>query len=618
MMCSATNQLLIQHIQNDFFNLLTNSIGCSYEKFIIEVADILKTQLDVPVVSVYLRKEGQEAYRLYSNLPDVGLELKKCFLIEQTEGSIRDLIVQSFTSLDVRVIPLEKNSKTIGYIVFGFEAFHCYKDRLLGEISIEVVKCLSKAEFDHNISDEKTRYELLYNLTSKFNSSTDMNMIIRETIRTLKDNDPGLTYTLWLSQDISVDRDLPVKELSYDYDLPLESSSQAFMTGKMQIEGDSHNGPLKLYAPLKGKQGVYGVLEVLHPFHIHLPKKECDLVELIGSTVGDAIENVQLYQQSRKLNSDLQLINSTSQKLNSNTRLTEKISYMSSTLAESFQADEVGFVTFNECNHDENIILEGSSPYFETADSQLLISMVKQRVHKEKDDVFIGNLSSKNNKYCEKYKSIMAVRMTDYEQLDGLAIVLHKQSYFFSFDSFKLLQSLIHHSTLAFANSMLREELEKTVVTDYLTKLHSRNYLDKCVEGHTLNDKCGTFILFDIDNFKGINDTYGHQKGDEVLCQTAEAIQSALKGRGMAARWGGEELAVYIPGMICEEAFQVADSIRREIFRVTSPSVTVSCGVSSWNANQPSNGKELVRRADEALYKAKEAGKNQIVMAETT
>jgi len=447
-----------------------------------------------------------------------------------------------------------------------------------------------------------------------------MNKIMRETIRTLKENAPGLTYTLWLSQDISTDRDLPVKELSYDNNVSSASSSQAFLTGKMQIEGCAHRGrgPLKIYAPLKGRQGVYGVLEVLDPSHIHLPKEECDLVDLIASTVGDAIENVQLYQQSRKLNSDLQLINSTSQKLNLNTRLNEKISYMSSTLADSFQSDEAGFVTFNECNHDENTILEGSSPYFETAESQLLISMLKQRFMKEKDDVFIGNLFSENKKYGEKYKSIMAVRMTDHKHLDGLAIVLHKQPYFFSFDSFKLLQSLIHHSTLAFANSMLREELEKTVVTDYLTKLHSRNYLDKCVEEHTLNDKCGTFILFDIDNFKAVNDTYGHQKGDEVLCQTAEAIQSVLKGRGMAARWGGEELAVYIPSMIYEEAFQVADSIRKGIFLITSPSITVSCGVSSWKADYPLNGKELVRRADEALYKAKKAGKNQIVVAGIT
>ncbi|ASF40174.1 hypothetical protein CEH05_13890 [Halobacillus halophilus] len=430
MMRSATDQLRIQHIQIDFFNLLTNSTLCSYEEFVIEVADIIKTQLDVPVASVYLRKEGQETYRLY-NLPDAGLNLKKYFSIEQIEGSIKDLIVQTFTSLDVRVVPLENKSKIIGYLVLGCEAFRSDKDRLLRETSIEVVKCLSKAEFDHNISDEKIKYELLYNLTSKFNSSTDMNMIMRETIRTLKENHPGLTYTLWLSQDISIERDLPVKELSYGKDESSESSSQAFLSGKMKIEEYAHKGSLILYALLKGKQGVYGVLEVVVPFQIFLSEEECELVELIASTVGDAIENVQLYQQSRKLNSDLQLINSTSQKLNSNTPLTEIISCISSTLAESFQADEVGFVTFNECNHDEDTILEGSSSYFEADHSQLLISMLKQRVKKEKDDVFIGNLSSKNNKYGEKYKSIMAVRMTEHEYLDGLAIVLHKQPYFF-------------------------------------------------------------------------------------------------------------------------------------------------------------------------------------------
>jgi|GEM_PF-6112579 len=155
MMRSVTDQLLIQHMQSGFFNLLTNSTGCSYEEFIIEVANIVKTQLDVPVVSVYLRKEGQEAYRLYSNLQEAGLDLRKCFSIEQIKGSIKDLIVQTFTALDVRVVPLENKSKIIGYLVLGCEAFRSYKDRLLKETSIEVVKCLSKGEFDHNISDKK-------------------------------------------------------------------------------------------------------------------------------------------------------------------------------------------------------------------------------------------------------------------------------------------------------------------------------------------------------------------------------------------------------------------------------------------------------------------------------
>ncbi|KHE68060.1 sensor domain-containing diguanylate cyclase, partial [Halobacillus sp. BBL2006] len=213
------------------------------------------------------------------------------------------------------------------------------------------------------------------------------------------------------------------------------------------------------------------------------------------------------------------------------------------------------------------------------------------------------------------FRSVMAVPMTDHEHFNGIAIVLHKDPYFFSFESFKLIQSLVQHSTLAFANSMLREELEQTIITDYLTKLHSRNYLDECIIKHVQEDQSGHFILFDIDNFKQINDTYGHQKGDDVIRQVARAIQEQLGNLGIAARWGGEELAVYLPFISKKEAYDLADKIRERISIVTIPSVTVSCGLSSWNAPDRPDGKQIVAQADQALYRAKEFGKNRLIVA---
>ncbi len=99
-------------------------------------------------------------------------------------------------------------------------------------------------------------------------------------------------------------------------------------------------------------------------------------------------------------------------------------------------------------------------------------------------------------------------------KMSGLLLIVHVKPYFFTFNHYRVLQSLVHHSTLAFTNSILRDELESLVVTDHLTKLYSRSYLDEQIQQPIERDKLGSLLLLDIDNFKQVNDTYGHQTGD--------------------------------------------------------------------------------------------------------
>ena len=87
---------------------------------------------------------------------------------------------------------------------------------------------------------------------------------------------------------------------------------------------------------------------------------------------------------------------------------------------------------------------------------------------------------------------MMAVPMEQGTELNGFCIVLRREPYSFTFEMYKLLQSLIHHSTLALANAMLREKLEKMVITDHLTKLYSRGYLDRSLQKSLEKDEKGT------------------------------------------------------------------------------------------------------------------------------
>jgi diguanylate cyclase len=123
-----------------------------------------------------------------------------------------------------------------------------------------------------------------------------------------------------------------------------------------------------------------------------------------------------------------------------------------------------------------------------------------------------------------------------------------------------------------------------------------------------------SFLIWDIDHFKKINDHYGHAAGDEVLRMVAQQINSRLRSTDFLARYGGEEFAMLLPGAEIEAARQLADQIRLHIaecgFRYgdTDIPVTISCGLSSF---EPGDSLQSVfQRADRALYQAKSVGRN--------
>ena len=123
-----------------------------------------------------------------------------------------------------------------------------------------------------------------------------------------------------------------------------------------------------------------------------------------------------------------------------------------------------------------------------------------------------------------------------------------------------------------------------------------------------------TFVIWDVDHFKQINDHYGHAIGDEVLRNIATQLGCRLRSTDFVARYGGEEFAMLLPGADAEAALQLADQIRLNIAETAFNAgevqipVTISCGVSSF---EPGDSPQSVfQRADHALYRAKKAGRN--------
>ncbi|WP_235991784.1 sensor domain-containing diguanylate cyclase [Metabacillus schmidteae] len=460
------------------------------------------------------------------------------------------------------------------------------------------------------LKEKEQKYEKLYFLTEKFHSLMNKDDVLAALIESLQNMYQEFTFNLFLSHDNENKHRLPIKNLGFDDQDDDEIAMEVFVTGRTQsITLDQTKGDA-LYSPLKGKQGVYGVLQVVIHYPMKLINQDRHFITMLTNAAGTAMENAQLYDQSKRLIKDLQLINETSHRLNKNLRLIDTMNYMSMRILESFEADEVGFFYKNQ-NNDIHIF-PGSTSYFESEEVKIYINYIQEKLEKDLEGLFLGDITA----YLPNlpYSSVMAVPMVQSDVLKGCALVLHKNPYHFSFDMFKLLQSLIHHSTLALSNSLLREELETLVKTDQLTQLYSRNYMKSCIEHSMKMDRQGTFVLIDIDNFKAVNDTYGHQVGDTVLVQVANIIKNNIRDHDIGARWGGEELAIYLPHVELDVGTQIAERIVKRVKEHTSPNITISCGVSHWKAEHERNYDQLFSRADKALYTAKNLGKNQVIV----
>lgn len=167
------------------------------------------------------------------------------------------------------------------------------------------------------------------------------------------------------------------------------------------------------------------------------------------------------------------------------------------------------------------------------------------------------------------------------------------------------------------------EKLKVLASTDSMTGLFNRGYFNKASK-HLLslakrNQTKLSVVMLDIDNFKSVNDTYGHNIGDEVIISLAKNIKELHRNSDLSCRFGGEEFVLLLPDTAIDNALLFAEKLRYETEKIEIKlakdkvlKFTVSIGVSSVQINNENNIEDAIKRADEALYKAKESGKNKV------
>lgn len=161
------------------------------------------------------------------------------------------------------------------------------------------------------------------------------------------------------------------------------------------------------------------------------------------------------------------------------------------------------------------------------------------------------------------------------------------------------------------------EQIQKLATTDGLTQAFNRTKFESILTSELERSKRYThplsMILFDIDHFKVINDTYGHVVGDYVLKTLAQIVTKKLRGIDSLVRWGGEEFIILAPGTDINKAQVLAERIRKEIERYKFDNVgkvTISSGVTEFTVNDTKDS--FIKRADDTMYKAKKKGRNRV------
>jgi diguanylate cyclase (GGDEF)-like protein len=198
----------------------------------------------------------------------------------------------------------------------------------------------------------------------------------------------------------------------------------------------------------------------------------------------------------------------------------------------------------------------------------------------------------------------------------------------FTHGEHELFSYLTNQASVSVENVDLHETVQRQAVTDELTGLFNHRRFQEVMtteveRARRYHQEMG-LIMLDIDDFKRVNDTYGHLQGDLVLREVARVLRQSSREIDEPARYGGEEMAVALPQTDLEGAFQFAERVRRRIEALDLPlldgdgtlKVTASFGAASLEKSAGDGKDALVASADAALYRAKRSGKNRTVRAE--
>ena len=210
------------------------------------------------------------------------------------------------------------------------------------------------------------------------------------------------------------------------------------------------------------------------------------------------------------------------------------------------------------------------------------------------------------------------------KEIMGVLNINDGEQVSFNVSNLHFVLKLSEFISMTVSNAILYEKAKKLSVTDGLTGISNRPKMEQTLQSEFERSmRYGSplaVVLLDVDHFKVVNDTYGHQKGDEILLAFASLLKKFCRANDVAARYGGEEFLMILPQSNAQGAFKIAERVREEMMKLnftgqeSNFNVTTSCGVAELDRDDMKSADQLISAADHALYEAKNSGRNKTII----
>ena len=395
--------------------------------------------------------------------------------------------------------------------------------------------------------------------------------------------------------------------------------------------------PSELWVPLVMRDEVVGLL-TLGPKAGHHPFDDFDLYYLkqIAAQSAVSINTCRLYERRRKEKEDLDktlqnlsLLYSIGKAMNYISDLKNLLQYILSQAIEITSAEKGSIMLYDMETDRLNIrVLAGSeNPEYQDKVNNNEIKCrsfkpgegIAGRVFSTAKPMVVNNIRE-DDLFIESetsyVRSIACIPMVVYSDVIGVINVTNKKKgKEFTDEDVEMLRAVADQAAVAINKAQLWD----MAVTDSLTGLNVRRYfMVKLHEELHRAERYGkilSVVIADLDRFKNINDTYGHDAGDRALQGISQFLKNNIRDVDSLARYGGEEFVMMIPDADKEAAFCLAERLREELSKVrleNLPQITISLGIATY----PTDGtdiEDLIKKADAAMYAAKQAGRNKVV-----